>query len=480
MIAFMPEIYEDELCYSWFARYYCHSGYPAYGYALDDLFGKRTIHFNAEYIQGSFQDDARRIITHMVPMETLVIEHTMFPIVRFMEHTRMQKALGCMARQEGKINDLLPLPKSRNTRYLRYCPCCAREQREKFGEAFWTRAANINGLDICARHRCRLKETDIVMSGKQSPRLYIAEIEIRDEEPEFVQDGLELEFAGYLTEVFQAPVGIDNSTSISDFLQSKLEGTRYLSASGLQRNIGLFYDDFMDFYRMMPNSSITELSQIQKIFTGYRSGIFEICQIAFFLQIEVPELINPVLPQKSQAELFEEKVVSLRKEGFGAKKIAGILGADFHSVQKTGVIKKKAEHDYSVRKGMTKENWDKMDTEMVPKIRELCKNLYFNEDGKPGKVSVGAVCRILNLPDKRMNYLPKCRSEIKKYEEQQEVFWARKLAWHYRKLMSENQSISYNRLCRPLSLRKENFMSALVFLPLFCSVEETACIKNLV
>lgn len=167
MIAFMPEIYEDELCYSWFSRYYSHSGYPAYGYALDDLYGKRTIHFNAEFIS-SLSEDAKLIINNIIPIEELVLNHTMFPIVRFMNHDRMEKALNCMVKQEGKVNDLVPLPKSKIPRFLRYCPCCAAEQREKFGESYWTRTANIYNLDICAKHRCRLVNTDIALSGKQS------------------------------------------------------------------------------------------------------------------------------------------------------------------------------------------------------------------------------------------------------------------------------------------------------------------------
>lgn len=480
MIAFMPEIYEDELCYSWFAKYYCRSGYPAYGYALDDLFGKRTIHFSAEYINSSFSDDAKEIIANMLPIEALIQKHTMFPVVRFMDHLRLQKALECMIRQEGKVSDLLPIPKEKNARYLRYCPCCASEQREEFGEAFWTRTANIPHIGICAKHKCRLKNTAIVLSGKQPPRLYIAEIEIEDIEPEYVRDGLELEFAKYLTEVFQAPMDLDNNISISGFLKSRLEGTKYLNVSGIQRNISLLFHDFKEFYKDMQDNGITELSQMQKIFTGYRTGFYEICQIAFFLGIPAEVLTAPVLPEKSQAELFQEKVESLRKEGFSIRKIAVMLGADPHSVRRAGVPREKAGHDYSVRKGMLKEDWDQMDADMLPRVGAVCKKLYLGEDGKPGKVSVTAVSRILNLPGKRMAYLPKCRSEIRKYEEPQEVFWARKIVWNYRKLVSEGQIISYNKLCRPLNLRKKNFISALPFLYAFCCEEEEAAIRALV
>lgn len=361
MITFMPEIYDDELCYSWFSRYYCHSGYPAYGYALDDLFGKRTIHFNAEFILSSFHEDAKQIISEIVPMDELILNHTMFPVVRFMNHERMQNAFGCMARKEGRVNDLLPIPKSKCPRYLRYCPCCAAEQREKYGEALWTRAANINDLGICAKHRCRLKNTDIELSSKQSPRLYIAEQKIEETEPEFVNDGLELQLAKYVTDVFKLPIDLDNNISISDFLKSKLEKTIYLSASGLQKNISLLFSDFRIFYKDMKDKGITELAQMQKIFTGYRFGLYEICQIAFFLGIGVEELTNPTLPDKAQAELFKEKVAELKAEGLSAKKIGRMLGIDHHSVQNAEISRIKAGHDYSVRKGSTKADWSKLD-----------------------------------------------------------------------------------------------------------------------
>lgn len=480
MIAFMPKIYEDELCYSWFSRYYCHSGYSAYGYALDDLFGKRTLHFSAEFISGSFQEDAGKIITDMIPMEKLILEHTMLPIVRFMDPLRMQKALECMVKQEGKIADLLPLPKSKNIRHLRYCPCCAREQREQFGEAFWTRTANINGLNICAEHRCRLKDTDIELSGKQSPRLHIAEQVIEDIDAEYVDDGLELQFASYLTKVFHSPINGNNGIIISDYLNSKLEGTKYLSVTGMQRNIGLLFNDFKEFYMGMQDKGITDLSQMQKIFTGYRSGLYEVCQIAFFLGVDAAELSSPALPTKTQEERFNEQVASLREAGCSSKKIARILGADPHSVRRAGTAREKAEHDHSVRRGMQRADWERMDEEMLPMVKDACKNLYIGKGGVPGKVSITTIERLLNIPGKRIAYLPKCKKEIQKYEETQEIFWARKIVWNYRKLVSEGQIVNYNRLCRPLNLRRANFIASFPFLSLFCEEEEEKRIKGLI
>lgn len=83
------------------------------------------------------------------------------------------------------------------------------------------------------------------------------------------------------------------------------------------------------------------------------------------------DLTAPVFPEKSQAELFQEKVEALRKEGYSDKKIARILGADSHLVGKAGMTRQKANHDYSVRKGIRKEDWNKMDIEMLSQIKEI-------------------------------------------------------------------------------------------------------------
>lgn len=478
MIAFMPKIYDDELCYSWFGRYYCHSGYPAYVCALDDLFEKSNIHFSAEYINSRFNEKAKKIITDIIPMEKLMLEHTMFPIVRFMDSVRLKESLDCMVRQEGKVCDLLPIPKSKYPRNLRYCPCCAEEQRQKFGEAYWTRTANINSLDICARHRCRLKDTDIKLSGKQSPRLHVADWVIKDLEPEYVADGIELKFARYMTDVFLAPIDSDNNVNISDYLKSKLEGTKYLSVSGIQRNMSLLNDDLIEFYRDMPDKGIADIPLMQKVFTGYRTVFHEICQIAFFLNIKVGELAYPTLPPKSQNELFNEKVTKLREAGFSSKKIAKILGADPHSVQNVGKVREKAVHDYSVRKGMKRENWTEIDNGYFPAVKEICKKLYNGDGNAPQKVTIGTVERLLNMPKKRLDYLPQCRNEVKRYEESQEEYWARKIVWKYRKLLSEGEEVTYRSITRPLNLRRENFISSLPFLFHYCEKEEENHIKE--
>lgn len=483
MIGFMPSIYKDELVYSWFARYYVHSGHPAYVFAIEDLLERKNTRPDLEFIS-HLNLHAREIITKIIPMEELVLYHTMFPYYRFIENIRLNNALKSIAKSCEDAHYLLPVSKNRDGEqhnYIKYCPVCAAEAREVYGEAYFTRSTNIRNIGICVKHKCRLKNTSIKISGKQSARLYVAEIEIKDLEPESVKDGLELQFAQYLTDVFQMDININNTVAIGEFLNSRLEGTKYLSARGKMRNVSLLFNEFMKFYKELPNQGITKLSQMQKIFTGYRWDFYEVCQIAFFLGISSDELVNPRLPEKSQTELFNERVEQLYAQGLGCHRIAKKLGCSPSTAKNANRVKPKAEHDYSVRKGIKRDDWEKIDEQLLQQVLDTCEKIYYNDGGRPGHVTVNAVCRALGCPDKRFDYLPKCKNIIYEYEEKKEVYWAREVVWCYQELIKkkEEEDICWRNIRNVTNLRKDNFMASFPYLEKFTDMETAGKIKSL-
>ncbi|HBI62796.1 MAG TPA: hypothetical protein DDY31_16585 [Lachnospiraceae bacterium] len=479
MIAYLPELYSGELFYSYLARYYCHTT-PIYTNAIGDILEKRTVRPDVEFIN-RLNENAKVMITKRISMKNLIFHHTMFPIVRFMPASRKRAALESMTEQEGDVHNLLPVPKSKEPRFLKYCPMCAIGDREKYGEFFWRRLPLIKNLDICAYHKCRLKTTNVAISGKQSPRLYVADAEIRDVRPEYVDNGLELRFARYLTDVFQKPINMDNSVDIGEFLNSKLEGTQYLSARGKMRNVTLLFDDFMEFYKELPNQGITKLSQMQKIFTGYRWNFYEVCQMAFFLGISADEIVTPKLPNKSQSELFDEKVARLHDAGLGCHRIAREMGCSSSTARQANHTKLKAEHDYSVRKGIKKADWDQMDIDMLQRVRDICEQIYHNNGGRPGRVTEYAVCRALGFPNKRFDYLPKCRAVIQEYAEDYPVYWAREVVWCYKHLIKikEDNDICWRDVRNITNLRKDNFIASLPCLQQFTDEDTANRIKAL-
>lgn len=78
MISYFPAIYPDELVYSWFCRYYVHSGFFSSKSAMQELYCKRSDNPSKEFI-GNLNPGAVEQIATMFPLDKLVLEHTMYP-----------------------------------------------------------------------------------------------------------------------------------------------------------------------------------------------------------------------------------------------------------------------------------------------------------------------------------------------------------------------------------------------------------------
>ena len=477
MIGFMPAIYPDELVYSWFSRYYAHSGHPAYIFAVEDLLEKRNTRTDVEFIN-RLNKEAKGIIESMMSMEELILDHTMFPYFRFTNIPRLHNALKSMAVNGEDAFRLLPVQKGHpamQIRHIKYCPACAAEEKKRYGEAFWTRKAAIRNINVCANHICRLKSTGIVISGQQSGRLHVAEDEITDLEPEAVESDLELKFSEYMTEVFQKPIHFGNNVTAGEYIKARLEGTRYMSVRGMQNHISLLLDDLTGFYQVIHEqgvwcNGITQVHQIQHVLSGKNTDFFKICQLAFFLGITSEELTAPMLPSKTVAVRFDDKVAELYAKGIGVNKIAREMGCSASTVRLVNKPKRKKPHDYSAaRLGKQKMDWIRYDTDMLPKVKEAVKQIYGGGGTRPGRVTVGGVIRHMGWPDKRLDYLPQCKREVQDYYEEYPVYWAREIVWCYRQLEKgmAPEEVSWRRIRSMTNLTKGNFLSALPYLEQF-------------
>ena len=141
MITYFPTAYPDELLYSQLARYYVRSGYLAYVYAAEELFTSKIVRPDMEFVN-TYTPDALQLITREISMENVVWKHTMFPYYgRFLPLERRQRAFQSLVSMQGNYHNLLPIPKRKNSsdRCLRYCPICAEQDRQKYGETYWHR-----------------------------------------------------------------------------------------------------------------------------------------------------------------------------------------------------------------------------------------------------------------------------------------------------------------------------------------------------
>ncbi|MFR2886605.1 MAG: TniQ family protein [Clostridium butyricum] len=461
-IGYFPSIYEDELLYSVFARYYQHTGHITYGYVAEELFGDSKVIPSVEFIN-SLKPEVLQLLLKNMTMQELIKNYTMFPYyARFIPTTKKKRALEALINMRGDYNNLLSIPKSKNgaERYLRYCPICSEKDKKQYGETYWHRSHQITELNVCYKHKCSLVESNVLISGKASRALVSAEKEVNIDNIKLIENDLEIRLAEYVTKVFKADMNIDKDIEIGKFFHYKLEGTKYLSARGKQRNISLLYNDFIKYYKKISVKGIKELWQLQKIFTNYRFNLFEICQLAMFLKVPVSDVVNMKLPAKSQEQLFDEQVKNMRDDGIGCNKIARELGVSSRTIRLVSKGAKREKRIYSSKKINTID-WGKLDKKTFPKVKKIISEIYGTGINRPHKVTEYAVCKKMNLPDKRFDYLPLCRKEIQKYKESNEQYWARELIWAINTIKKNGETINLRHIRDLTNMRKEYLIACM-------------------
>lgn len=450
MIALFPSIYEDELAYSLFARYYMKSGFTTFLDVAEALYMNKWCRPDAEFIN-KLSPEVQRLITRDMAMETFVEYHTMLPYYgRFISMERRKKALESLVSMDGNYRNILPVANSRSgeKRFLRYCPECVKEDREIYGETYWHRIHQMPDVNVCSKHGCYLQESRVPLNAKSSPNLIPAEQEIEDTEVLYCNNGRELELANYITSVFLAPMDYKKTDNIGIFLHEKLP-RKYLSDSGLVRSITEFYEDYKNFYKKTP--SIMKEANMQKIFNGYRWSCYDICQMALFEGIEVQELLS-----------FHASTENIMKNTY--EKLAKQYELEYSVVEAIGdKIIKDYYHKSRVQKkcGARKYKWNQIDEKLLPEVKRLLEEMYHKQEGRPVKINIHYVVRKMNLPDKYFDNLPLCKTEILKYEETQEHFWAREILWAIRKIEDEGNTACWSRVAKLINIRKRNFEASI-------------------
>lgn len=419
MISYFPQIYPDELLYSQLARYYYKSGYMAYIFAAEDLFTNRWVRPDIEFVN-DYTQDAYGVITKNMPLYEVIMKHTMFPYYgRFLDKKRRNKAFSALVNMQGGYRNLLAIPKTNKARYLRYCPLCVNEDRQKYGETYWHRMHQMMGVDACPIHFCSLINSDVLISSKAPPGLVTAE-EVASENGGYTvnYNDTEKRLYQYISAVFNSDIDLENDVQIGNYLSYRLQNTKYMT--GKRRNMKALTNGYNEFY-----GTETELWRIEKVLTNDDFKLKNICMLAMFLNITPEELCNPSLPES--------------------------------------VWKRNRKIDYKFNKpGVKTKNWVEIDDKTLPDVQQAIEKLLGSDP--PKRVTVYAVEQMLKLPSKQIEHLPKCKNEILKHYESQEEFWARKVSWAVVKITEEEQPLNWKHIRDLTNMRKENLVSCMPYL----------------
>ncbi len=427
MINYLPLIYPDELVYSWFCRYFTHSGCLTHNMALSDLLRKRCNNPSKEFI-GHLNPKAQNRIEKTYSMEYLVLNHTMYPqYARFIQLEEKKNAIYHLGYDFCDPHYLFAiLPRTKSDTNFKYCPICVQEDREKYGETYWHRKHQIRNMQTCYKHKCMLVSSEISAKSHTTFTFSSAEEYVNDIKPVMADSKIQ-RFSEYMATVFDSDIDFERDIPISAILHYGMVGTKYLSKTCTTKYTKRLSEDLQAYYIDMGLTEIATMSQIQRLWFGKRFDFSVICQIAYFIGMSAEDL--------TQAELSAEQ------------------------------IEKERQTHYMINKQPIQ--WDKLDNEISPKLEKLAQAVYFgtiSDIGRPERVSEKMVYREFQLEDHRLEQMPKCRAVFEKYSEPYEENWARRIIWAYNKLKSDNKPFYWSNIRRLSGVKKKNIEKVIPYI----------------
>ena len=157
MLGFMPRLYNDELLYSWMARYHLYSGNGGPKQSIGELIGNRSysavpdLPTQLKEISQQVQDFT------VISADELVSKHTFFHYYsNFIANSLKEKVHQFMITGNAKgslhfTTGVMASSIKENT-FFKYCPSCVTADIEMFGETYWRRNQQLPGMMICLQH----------------------------------------------------------------------------------------------------------------------------------------------------------------------------------------------------------------------------------------------------------------------------------------------------------------------------------------
>lgn len=318
MIRYLPQIYEEELLFSFLSRLYTHSPYTT-----SSTFKKSILRRETEAVDytfyNCFNEETAELLDKKFGIENLIKKHTLVPFYSaFYSREAKNEILKKAIWLEPNISKSLAYP-TEHCGYVRYCPICIKGS----GEPYFTREAQIMGADFCPRHFCRYRNANLkVDKEKYISFKSLDQIDFDFSIPKMISESdINIKVSAYVSDFVRAEQNYNCDIPIGSFLTSKIENTKYVSSRGAQRNLDLLLSDMGSFYEGLEYYKINK-SRLANILRNRYMNVFDILLIALFLGIKTDELLHPILPEKSQSELFDEKVNELYRGGMNISRIA--------------------------------------------------------------------------------------------------------------------------------------------------------------
>ncbi|SDJ52900.1 TnsD family Tn7-like transposition protein [Paenibacillus naphthalenovorans] len=164
MLGFMPRLYDDELLYSWLARYHLYSGNDGPSQTMKELFGSERAIAVADLPTNLVHLNEK--VKHFTDSraEDLLLKHTFFLYyTNFLTESLKERIQENMLKGQvkGSSHMLTGMMASsiKENRYFRFCPICKNEDLKTYGETYWRLTHQLPGVHVCTKHNVLLQDS---------------------------------------------------------------------------------------------------------------------------------------------------------------------------------------------------------------------------------------------------------------------------------------------------------------------------------
>lgn len=466
MLTHFPTPYPDELWASVLGRYYLHSGHLTTNLAMKELLPNTSSSFST-YMASQLEQFQTQLPNNWLTNETIIEKHTLYPY--------FSRFLSAEQKEKSQINMLNKVSASPNfmvgvavrqyvpqNHFWRYCPLCAQEDIEKYGETYWHRIHQIFDIRICPVHKIFLNSTNLLAAlTKRSLNPPVFDIQKPVERPIAIQ---EIEIAQMVEKMLNLP--LDKEYHSPQLLLDKpLVAQKFRTPTGLQTSNEEIFNalekrlyDVTDLgYGRMPRCG--SRTQIESLIHGKKTSTILMIHMAWLLGMDADDLVAPTdfLPT---SKIWENEVAVLYNAGWDCSSIAEKYGmpesTTKDAMQRLGFHVKRVKR--SAR--MTKEDYERKKVEYREAILNVVKNSSLTlQDIRDPNSSFRKIYYWLKKHDKK--WLEEMASQLPqrpqrggvKYDwakKDNELFPATKA--YVDKCLDERETIIYEQICIHLKI----------------------------
>ena len=337
MLNYIPDIYPDELFYSYICRIYQHNGFFQYQKQFaEELFGDGYLALNKCFCN-NVKEPYRDIIRGDTPYGIFLEEHTLFRFyTRYYSLEKKHDSQLMLTEKPTQLNKRLKSVirmDSQKEERLKFCPQCVREDREFYGETYWHTIHQVPYLHICPKHGCSLAISGVTIRTVQEP-LMPAEQNIAGE-TEYYDDGQPPAFAEYLSRLAAEPLDRQREAVYRDILLEFLTKAGYTYPLSDTIQIARLAEDLTKFQGKSgigPDKPWTR-DRLERVLGLIRINPYDISLLAYFLHIPAERLIHPEKHPEVTRETVKRVIPMLVKLGKSYRQVSQFLDIPLETIQ---------------------------------------------------------------------------------------------------------------------------------------------------